>query len=108
MRLQLGDVVLQWVGFHQTPGGKVRPSIVLLDTGDDDVVAAPVTSRARISEYDIAIQNWEAAGLNVPSTIRVHKLTVLPKGAIARNLGRLTTPDRDALVRILAQAFQVS
>lgn len=80
---------------------------MLLDTGDDDIVAAPVTSRARISEYDLAIQNWEAAGLNAPSTIRVHKLTVLPKGAIARNLGRMTTPDRDALVRVLARAFSV-
>ena len=34
-------------GFHQAVGGKVRPAIVLLDAGDDDFVAAPVTSRDR-------------------------------------------------------------
>jgi hypothetical protein len=44
--------------------------------------------------------------LNVPSFIRVHKLTVLPKSGIARQLGSLTKLDRDALVQILARAFQ--
>jgi hypothetical protein len=46
--------------FHQTAG----PAIVLLDTGDDDFVAAPVTSRPRLAGYDLALQEWKAAGLN--------------------------------------------
>lgn len=87
-------------------GGKVRPAVVLLDSGDDDLVAAPVTSRARLSEFDVPIQGWKAAGLNVPCFIRVHKLTVLPKDGILRQLGSLTLPDRDALVKILARAFR--
>ena len=92
--------------FHQTAGGKLRPAIVLLDVGDDDFVAAPVTSRRRLSDYDLPVQEWKAAGLNVPSFIRVHKLTVLPKSGIVRQLGSLTKSDRDALVQILARAFQ--
>lgn len=71
--MKLGDLVLLRMEFHQTAGGKVRPVIVLLDTGDDDFVAAPVTSRPRLSEYDVPIQEWKMAGLNVPSFIRVHK-----------------------------------
>src|SRR5207248_4899572 len=67
---------------------------------------SPVTSRPRLSEYDLPIQDWKLAGLNVPSCIRVHKLTVLPKSGIVRQLGGLTTPDRDALVQILARARQ--
>ena len=42
----IGEVVLIRIGFHQGPGGKVQPAIIVLDSGDDDVVAAPVTSRA--------------------------------------------------------------
>jgi hypothetical protein len=33
--------------FHQSAGAKVRPALVLLDTGDEDFVAAPITSQAR-------------------------------------------------------------
>lgn len=106
MKLQLGDVVLLRMEFHQIAGAKIRPAIVLLDTGDDDFVAAPVTSRGRISEYDLPIQDWKDAGLNVPSFIRVHKLTVRPKSGIARQLGSLTKRDRDELVHILVHALQ--
>ena len=104
--MKLGDVVLLRMEFHQTAGGKARPAIVLLDAGDDDFVAAPVTSRPKLSEYDLPVREWKNAGLNVPSFIRVHKLTVLAKGGIVRRLGSLTKPDRDALVQILARAFQ--
>ena len=38
-----GDVVLIEVPFHQKQGVKVRPALVILDTGDDDFVAAPIT-----------------------------------------------------------------
>ncbi len=104
--MKLGDVVLLGMEFHQTAGGKVRPAIVLLDTGDDDFVAAPVTSRPRLSEYDLPVREWKTAGLNVPSFIRVHKLTVLPKSGIMRQLGSLTNPDRDTLIRLLGRPFQ--
>lgn len=104
--MKLGDLVLLRMEFHQTAGGKVRPAVVLLDAGDDDFVAAPVTSRPKLSEYDLPVQEWKTARLNVPSFIRVHKLTVLPKSGIVRQLGSLTKSDRDALVQILIRAFQ--
>src|SRR5260370_1011129 len=40
MTLRLGEVVLIRMQFHQATGAKVRPAVVLLDTGDDDFVAA--------------------------------------------------------------------
>lgn len=106
MNLQFGEVVLLRMEFHQAAGSKVRPAVVLLDSGDDDFVAAPVTSRPRLSSYDLPVQEWKIAGLNVASVIRVHKLTVLPKSGIVRQIGSLTKPDRDALRQILARAFQ--
>lgn len=102
---RLGEVVLLRIQFHQTAGAKVRPAIVLLDTGDQDFVAAPITSQARDSEFDLAIKDWRAAGLNVASTIRGHKLTVLAKTEIVRSLGMLSERDLDSLKALLCRAF---
>jgi hypothetical protein len=75
---------------------------VLPDSADDDFVAAPVTSRPRISNFDVPIQEWRNAGLNVPSTIRVHA-----KDEIARGFGELPEPDRSALAEVLRRAFSL-
>ena len=105
MTLQAGEVVLIRMQFHQAPGSKIRPALVLLDTGDDDFVAAPITSQPRSSEFDLSLRDWQSAGLNVPSSARVHKLTVLPKSDIVRKLGSCSPPDRDALFGFLCRAF---
>jgi mRNA interferase MazF len=91
MRLLPGEVVLIKIDFHQASGGKVRPAVVLLDSGDNDFVAAPITSRPRASEFDISIQGWREAGLNTASTVRVHKLTVL---ASTKSYAALATSPR--------------
>jgi hypothetical protein len=39
MTLRAGEVVLIRIEFHQTSGGKLRPAVVLLDSGDEDFVA---------------------------------------------------------------------
>ena len=62
MTLRAGEVVLIRIDFHQTPGGKLRPAVVLLDSGDDDFVGAPVTSRLRVSDFDVPIQQSREAG----------------------------------------------
>lgn len=61
MTLRLGEVVLIRMQFHQAGGSKIRPAVVILDTGDDDFVAAPITSQSRQSEYDITVP-WLASG----------------------------------------------
>jgi mRNA interferase MazF len=107
MTLLPGEVVLIRIDFHQAPGGKLRPAVVLLDSADDDFVAAPITSRLRISDFDIPIRHWREAGLNIASTIRVHKLTVLAKGEIVRRLGELAVADRTALTEVPRRAFSL-
>jgi mRNA-degrading endonuclease toxin of MazEF toxin-antitoxin module len=107
MTLRPGEVVLIRIDFHETPGGKVRPAVVLLDSADDDFVAAPITSRLRGSDFDVPIHQWREAGLNTASTIRVHKLTVLAKDEIVRRLGGLAADDRAALAEVLRRAFSM-
>jgi len=108
MILRPGEVVLIWVDFLQAPGRKVRPSIVLLDAGDDDFVAAPVTSQPRVSAFDLPIQQWRDAGLNMPSTARIHKLTAVSKNRIVRRLGDLAATDRDAVNEVLRRALSLN
>ncbi|MCX6594783.1 MAG: type II toxin-antitoxin system PemK/MazF family toxin [Acidobacteria bacterium] len=105
MKLQTAEVVLIRMQFHQSPGSKVRPALVLLDPGDEDFIAAPITSQARTSDFDLALTDWPAAGLNVPSTVRVHKLSVLAKADIARRLGRCSVADREAVLNLLCRVF---
>ena len=77
MKLRVAEVVLIRMQFHQAPGSKIRPALVLMDSGGEDFVAAPITSQPRASEFDLVVADWKSAGLNVPSMARVHKLTVL-------------------------------
>ncbi len=108
MTLRPGEVVLIRIDFHQTPGGKVRPAVVLLDSADDDFVGAPITSRFRVSNFDVPIRQWREAGLNTASTIRVHKLTVLAKDEIVHRIGELAGDDRTALAKVLRRAFSLN
>lgn len=109
MRLAFGEVILIRIEFHQSPGtgGKIRPAVVLLDAGDDDVVVAPITSRVRANDFEFPIEQWSSAGLNTPSFVRVHKLTVLPKASIAHCLGALAPADRAGLIALLQRSFSV-
>jgi hypothetical protein len=45
--------------------------------------------------------------LNVASTIRVHKLTVLAKDDIVRRLGELAGVDRGTLAEVLRRALSL-
>ena len=105
MKLQSAEVVLIRMQFQQAQGSKIRPALVLFDAGDADFVAAPITSQTRVSEYDLAIADWQAAGLNVPSTVRVHKLTTLAKTDILRSLGVCSNPDGEMLSMLLCRIF---
>lgn len=105
MKLRVAEVVLIRMQFHQAAGAKIRPALVLMDSGDEDFVAAPITSQPRLSEFDLVIADWRLAGLNVPSTVRVHKLTVLAKADIVRRLAVCSNADQDALASLLCRVF---
>ena len=72
---------------------RLRPALVILDAGDDDIVVARVTSQQNRNELDIDIIEWEAAGLARPSIVRVHKLATLDKRLVRLRLGALALGD---------------
>jgi mRNA interferase MazF len=100
---QAGDLVL--VDFPLTTSGpsKPRPALVLLDTGDADVVLARVTTQPRSTPYDVPIVDWLAAGLLAPSIVRLHKVATLAKARVQRVLGTLDANDRQQVGKVLQQ-----
>ena len=70
MTLRPGEVVLIRIDFHQRPGGKVRPAVVLLDTGDEDFYRRAHYLSATNTDFDVAglARGWSERGFDDPSS----------------------------------------
>jgi len=88
-----GEIVLLSFPFADTAGAKRRPALVILDTGDEDIIVARVTSQAAQTPFDVELAEWQKAGLLLPSVVRVHKVATLEKRLVERRLGALTSGD---------------
>ena len=88
-----GEVLLLAFPFSDGLGAKRRPAVVLLDVGDEDLVAARITSQPVRARADVELQDWKEAGLLTPSVVRLHKLATIRKRLISRRLGSLTVGD---------------
>ena len=100
-----GEVLLGDVPFSSGSGSKVRPLLVLFDSGDDDVIIARMTSQAPSASHDIAVQDWKLAGLYCPATIRLHKIYTIAKKRIHKRIGSLSANDRQSVATALNQMF---
>ena len=75
MRCSRNDVVLLPIPFTDLSSSKVRPAIVVgHGSWPGDLFVVPVTSQ--LSNADLPINEWQAAGLNVPSGIKGQICTI--------------------------------
>lgn len=88
-----GQILLVSFPFADLVGSKRRPALVLVDTGDDDVIVARVTGELTQTTHDVELADWREAGLALPSRVRLHKLATLEKRLVERPLGELTEGD---------------
>jgi mRNA interferase MazF len=102
---QAGELVLIDFPFTISGASKLRPALVVLDTGDADVLLARVTTQLQTGPFDVPLTDWQQAGLLAPSVVRVHKLASLAKSRIQERLGTLSTTDRQKFRPILSQLF---
>jgi mRNA interferase MazF len=100
-----GQLLLAYFPFTTGAQVKPRPALVILDTGDQGVLLARITSQPGTTAYDIAITDWQGAGLINPSVIRLHKLATLAKASVVRHLGALQPTDRAQVSAVLQQTF---
>jgi PemK-like, MazF-like toxin of type II toxin-antitoxin system len=102
---QAGELLVVSFPFTSAQSAKNRPALVLLDTGDADIVIARLTSKPPKVAFDIAIVDWKGAGLRSPATIRVHKLFTVEKSQVHFSIGHLQPADRLAVSTLLRQTF---
>ena len=88
-----GEVVLLQFPFTNLAGSRRRPSLVMLDTGGEDIVVARVTSQTERAVFDIRLNDWTAASLLLPSVVRLHKLATIQKSLVNRTPGPLSHAD---------------
>jgi mRNA interferase MazF len=100
-----GEIVLLSFPFADAITAKRRPALVLLDTGDEDIVVARVTSQVAQGPFDVELVEWQGAGLLLPSVVRVHKVATLEKHLVERRLGTLTANDWARVQAVIQQLW---
>jgi mRNA interferase MazF len=93
MTCSRNDIVLLPIPFTDLTSRKVRPAIVVGGKGAD-LFVVPISSV--LSNTDFALQDWQAAGLNVAAGVKAQLATV-EENLIVRIIGRITTVDRESL-----------
>ena len=79
--------------------------MVIVDTGDADILVARVTTQSGQSDHDVPIEDWRGAGLLAPSIVRLHKLATLEKSLVQRHLGHIQSQDRAAVSAAMRRLY---
>lgn len=107
MTYVFADILLVDFPLTDRSASKQRPTLVILDTGDDDVMVAPITSQGTRSNFDVEVDDWEEAGLKIPSFIRIGKLSTVDKVFVRHQLGKLLEQDSLKVRQVLARLGEV-
>jgi mRNA interferase MazF len=102
---QPGDFLLVAFPFVGGVQSKKRPALVLIDTGDLDLVLARVTTQVYNTAHDVTLHQWRQAGLIAPSWVRLHKLATVEKTLVTRLLGHIEPTDRQHVAAVLNGLF---
>ena len=103
------DVVVVPFPFTDRRASKRRPALIVssapFNEAHEQTILAMITSTAGKWLSDVALQDWQGAGLNAPCKVRL-KLFTLDDAMIVRRLGVLSKRDgaavKAALRRFLA------
>jgi mRNA interferase MazF len=94
MSCSRNEVVLVPIPFTDLSSKKVRPAVVLGSTPHGDLLLAPITSQAH--SIDSPLQQWSAAGLNVPCGVKA-QLATIDQRCVLKTVGTLAAGDVTAL-----------
>ncbi len=95
MHCSRNDVILLPIPFTDLSSSKVRPAIVVgHGSWSGDLFVVPVTSQ--LSNADMLLNDWQAAGLNVPSGIKGQICTVEDR-LVRKVVGTISSADQAAL-----------
>ena len=105
------DVVVVPFPFTDRQTSKRRPALVVssadFNTAHEQSILAMITSVRAPWPSDVAIQDWQGAGLSVPCKVRF-KLFTVDHLLIIRKIGSLSTSDARAVRRALSRVLATS
>ena len=93
MTCSRNDVILLPIPFTDLTSRKVRPAIVVGRKGTD-LFLVPVSSV--LSNTDFLLQEWQGAGLNVPSGVKA-QIATIEERLVVKIIGTVTAVDRQSL-----------
>ena len=101
MPVTRGDVILAFVANVGSPGGKVRPALVVQSDHNngrlnETIIAAITSNVARSHEatqflIEIGTADGARSGLLTDSVVRCERLHTIPQADLRRTIGRLST-----------------
>lgn len=101
MPINRGDVILVYVPNVGSPGGKVRPALVVQSDHNnarlnETIIAAITSNTSRVNEatqhfIEVATPEGLASGLLNDSAVRCERLHSIPQADIRRVIGKLST-----------------
>ena len=101
-----GNIVLITFPFTDLSGSKLRPAVVLADTGLDLTVCFITTQINWQEVTDVSLTPNLTNGLKKPSLIRTNKLATLDRSLVKGLLGKLSPieiADLNSKIRVLFQ-----
>ncbi|MFM8805087.1 MAG: type II toxin-antitoxin system PemK/MazF family toxin [Planctomycetia bacterium] len=101
-----GDIWVCRFPFTSGKGEKARPVLVILDLGMDCLVCR-ITSMPHFEPLDYAPADWQQAGLDRPSTIRITRLVTIEKSVLRARIGQLSEADGAAVKTLWNQKFRL-
>ncbi len=104
--IELGDVYVCVFPFTSGQGARARPVLVLMDLGPDCLVCR-ITSISHSGFLDLPVTNWQEAGLEKPSTIRLSRLVTVDKPLLRVRIGRLAREDLDRVRTLWNEKFRL-
>lgn len=102
-----GDIVLITFPFTDLSGTKLRPAVILSETGFDITVCFITTQLQWKESTDLLLAPTAQNGLRKQSLVRISKMATLDKALAKGLLGKLDQTELDELNRLLRIIFQL-
>ena len=106
MSYSRNEIVLLPIPFTDLSSRKVRPAVIISHSRHPgDLFVAPITSQ--LQNPPVPLQDWSAAGLNVPCGIKSQIATIEDR-LVVKTVGKLSPLDQAALDSALRDWLKLS
>jgi len=104
---KFGDIVIIAFPYTNLNNSVVRPAMVLMDNGDEDIIVAKITSKKRDLRSVIEVHNWKSKNLTRFSYVRLSKIATLNRRDIKKKISSLDDEDIVRAKNVIADLLNI-